>query len=147
MKDIRSEIDERLADASKRRADLGNQIKALEIEVETLKRMMEIESQRFGHEVDPSQRRVSLSTRAPTVVVGSAPDFIEKILEAGPHSKDELKEVGIQQGIFDPDTAGRSIHITLVNMVRGSRIQELPDGRYGLPESRSPRPSDPPGAT
>ena len=147
MKDIRDEIEERLADASQRRVGLVNQIKGIDIEVETLKKMMELESQRHAHKVNPSPRRGLLSTTAPTVVVGSAPDLIEKILETGPHSKDELKEAGVQKGVFDPETAGRSIHITLVNMMRGNRIQVLPDGRFGLPEGRSPRPSDPPGAT
>lgn len=147
MKDIRSEIEERLADANKRLTDLTSQIKDINIEVETLKKMMDLESQRLGHGVSPLQYRVSSSTKAPTAVVGSAPDFIEEFLQTGPHSKDQLKEVGIQKGVFDPDTAGRSLHITLVNMLRGNRIRELADGLYGLPEDHSPQRSDPPGAT
>ena len=147
MKDIRSEIAERLDDASKRRAGLVNQIKALETEVETLKRMMDIENQRHSDQVSPFLKRASLGSRSVLGSSRTAVDFIEGHLETGPHSKEELKEAGIQRGIFDPDTAGRTIHITLVNMVRGNRIQELPDGRYGLPEDRNPRPSDQPGAT
>ena len=147
MKDISDALAERLDDANKRRVDLAGQIKAIDSEVELLKKMMELESQRLAHEAGPPRRRILWPTKAPTVVVASAPDFIEKILETGPHSKDELKEAGVQKGVFDPDTAGRSIHITLVNMMRGDRIRVLPDGRYGLPEDRSPQRSDPPGAT
>ena len=64
MQDIRSEIEERLADATKRRADLVNQIKALEIEVETLMKMMEIENQRLGDRAISFRKRASLSTAA-----------------------------------------------------------------------------------
>lgn len=147
MKDIRSEIAERLEDASKRRADLANQIKALETEVETLKRMMDIENQRHGDQGSPFRKRVHLIPRSISEGTETAPDFIEGLLKTGPHSKNKLKEAGIQKGIFDRETAGRSIHITLVNMLRGNRIRELADGLYGLPEDRSPQRSDPPGAT
>ena len=147
MQDIRSEIEERLADASKRRADLMNQIKAIDIDVETLKKMMEIETQRHGNRGSGIRRRAHLSPGPISMSAESVADLIEKILEAGPRSKDVLKEIGIEKGIFDPDTAGRTIHITLVNMMRGNRIEVLPDGRYGLPGDRSPQRSDPPGAT
>ena len=147
MKDIRDEIAERLDDASKRRAGLASQIKALETEVETLKRMMDIENQRHGDQVSPFRKRAHLTPGSILEGTETAPDFIEGLLKTGPHTKDDLKEVGIQKGVFDPDTAGRSLHITLVNMLRGSRIRELADGFYGLPEDRSPQRSDPPGAT
>ena len=144
MKDIRDEITERLDDANKRRVDLAGQIKAIDSEVELLKRMMGFETKRLLHKVVPSL--VSLKTAALDAVT-SAPDFIEGLLKTSPQTKDQLKEAGIQRGIFDPDTAGRTLHITLLNMLRGKRIRELPNGLYGPPEDRSPQRSDPPGAT
>ena len=147
MQDIRSEIEERLTDASKRRTDLVSLLKAIDIEVETLKKMMDLESQRHGNRGGGIRRRAHLSPRPISMSAESVADLIEKILEAGPRSKDELKEIGIEKGIFDSDNAGRTIHITLVNMLRGNRIQVLPGDRYGLPGDRSPQRSDPPGAT
>ena len=146
MKDIRNDIRERLADASRRRETVMELVKAVDVEVETLKRMMDIENQRQQYASGSFSLTSGLNRRS-LASTSSVPSFIEEALRDGLLSKDELKDVGVQRGVLDSETAGRTLHITLVNLVRGNRIRELPDGRYGLPERESPRPSDPPGAS
>jgi hypothetical protein len=55
------------------------------------------------------------------------PEFIFQSLHKGPLTKDDLRWMANRAG-YDVD--GRSIHATLVNLLRSGRAVEVSDGQY-----------------
>jgi hypothetical protein len=68
------------------------------------------------------------------VAVAQAPlplaDFlVRRVNEAGPLSKDDLRQLAVRAGYFqDAESATRSVHATLLGIVKGGRVRELPNG-------------------
>ena len=60
----------------------------------------------------------------------SLADFLaRKLAEIGPRSKDDLSSFAVQEGYFpDTERASPGVHATLVDLLRGDRIRQLPDG-------------------
>jgi hypothetical protein len=57
-------------------------------------------------------------------------DFlVRRVNEAGPLSKDDLRQLAVRAGYFqDAETATRSVHATLLGIIKGGRVRELPNG-------------------
>lgn len=69
-------------------------------------------------------------------------EFIEDLLRKnGPMRKEELRDKAVGAHYFGPDEVpGRSIHFTVINMVRGKRIVEREDGRFELAQKEETPP-------
>jgi hypothetical protein len=78
-------------------------------------------------------RAAQVAEPAP-VAVAQAPlplaDFlVRRVNEAGPLSKDDLRQLAVRAGYFqDAESATRSVHATLLGIVKGGRVRELPNG-------------------
>lgn len=57
-------------------------------------------------------------------------DFlVRRVNEAGPLSKDDLRQLAVRAGYFqDAESATRSVHATLLGIINGGRVRELPNG-------------------
>ena len=57
-------------------------------------------------------------------------DFlVRRVNEAGPLSKDDLRQLAVRAGYFqDAESATRSVHATLLGIIKGGRVRELPNG-------------------
>ena len=54
---------------------------------------------------------------------------MRRVNEAGPLSKDDLRLLAVRAGYFqDAESATRSVHATLLGIVKGGRVRELPNG-------------------
>lgn len=81
------------------------------------------------------RRRSAAQVAEPApVAVAQAPlplaDFlVRRVNEAGPLSKDDLRQLAVRAGYFqDAESATRSVHATLLGIVKGGRVRELPNG-------------------
>lgn len=81
------------------------------------------------------RRRSAAQAAEPApVAVAQAPlplaDFlVRRVNEAGPLSKDDLRQLAVRAGYFqDAESATRSVHATLLGIVKGGRVRELPNG-------------------
>ena len=128
MKNILPDLQERLDDATGRREAVVEQMKAIDTEVEAITRLVAIEERRHVPDTPPVQVHLSRSVPSPEPAI-----FIETALKDGPLPKNEIRDRCIEGGALDAGLAGRSLHFTLVNMMRGKRVIKLPDGRYSLP--------------
>jgi hypothetical protein len=81
----------------------------------------------------------------PAAVAGTAPpppthtpksplaDFLcSAMAQTGVKTKEELRDLAQGAGYFGAGEGGRTIHATIVNLVRGGRVRELPDGKYAV---------------
>lgn len=143
MKNILQDLKERLSDAANRRSALSEQVVAVDIEIDTIKRMLDLEMRLQADTPGNNLMRSPISAASPP----SAGDFVRVELRDGPKSKNELRELGVERGVFESKTAGRSLHATLINLARGNRVVILPGGKYGLPGNESPRSDNPAGAS
>ena len=128
MKNILPDLQERLDDALSRHEATAEQMKAIDIEVEAIRRLLVIEERRRVPDPPRVSANLSRSVSSPEPAI-----FIEDILKDGPLSKDKIRNLCIESGAFGAGSAGRSVHFTLVNMMRGKRVIKLPDDRYSLP--------------
>ena len=62
---------------------------------------------------------------------GKFPEFVLETLRAGHRTKDTLKLAAVEAGYA---VDGRSIHATLVNLIKRGQAVELGDGKYGVAE-------------
>jgi hypothetical protein len=81
------------------------------------------------------RRRSAAQAAEPApVAVAQAPlplaDFlVRRVNEAGPLSTDDLRQLAVRAGYFqDAESATRSVHATLLGIVKGGRVRELPNG-------------------
>lgn len=136
MRDIRSDLKERLqridADAEKLRAELNaltqkrNSIQALLTEEEA--RFAKTDQMLFaGAPNDPGKYATPLSK----LILGKIR------LNGGQASLDELKEAAEQAAYdFGEKTPGRSIHFALIGMAQGGLVEALGNGVWKLKEVR-----------
>ena len=139
MRDIRNDLRERLAVIDGMQADEASRyfdermridndharaLEAFEKERAVIKQLLAIE-----------ERRGSLPT-IPTSFKSPLQDFlITNIKMFGPMNKSELRAAVETAGYFEDDEAnGRTFHTTLMNITKGGRLQQLPDGRYAVPD-------------
>lgn len=81
-------------------------------------------------------RRRSAAQAAEPAPIAASPaplplaDFlVRRVNEAGPLSKDDLRQLAVRAGYFpDAESATRSVHATLLGIVKGGRVRELPNG-------------------
>lgn len=66
---------------------------------------------------------------APPAPLPLADFLVRRVNEAGPLSKDDLRQLAVRAGYFqDAESATRSVHATLLGIVKGGRVRELPNG-------------------
>jgi hypothetical protein len=131
---LQSERDARLAELEAELAALGALIEAEHRRLPQGPRPMEPERQRTSDGsrlMEPERQRAPDGPRLMALPRQSLADFLaRKLAEIGPRSKDDLSGFAVQEGYF-PDTehASSGVHATLVELLRGERISQLPDGR------------------
>ncbi len=92
-------------------------------------RILDAESQRMG---DAPQRRAP----SPPTMKLPLSDYIIHLIGEGNKSKDDIRDAVDRAGY---EGAGRTVHTTLLNLVRANRIIEY-DGAYRLPNTAVPHP-------
>jgi hypothetical protein len=117
FRDIRPDLRERLRSTTAELDQLRAITENLEKTVQILEQMLAAEEHRFT----PDQ---AAQTKPPEE---SLPEFIFQNLRTGPRSKDDLRWIANRAG-YDVD--GRSIHATLVNLLRSGKAVEISDGQY-----------------
>ena len=66
---------------------------------------------------------------APAAPLPLADFLVRRVNEAGPLSKDDLRLLAVRAGYFqDAESATRSVHATLLGIIKGGRVRELPNG-------------------
>jgi len=98
-------------------------------------------SGRRGHHAEEAAPAVEYRRRSATPAAEPAPmaaapaplplaDFlVRRVNEAGPLSKDDLRQLAVRAGYFqDAESATRSVHATLLGIIKGGRVRELPNG-------------------
>ena len=144
MRDIRSDLRERLAAVQGRYADEmadyvrkceemeaahRKAISDLERELAAIQQILAIEDQRHD-----GGTLSEIRTRRPLI---SLADFIiTKVHAHGPMHKEELRSEAELAGYLS-DGDGRTFHATIMNITKGGRIIQHQDGRYGFPERQS----------
>lgn len=114
LKDIRPDLRERLRAAAVERDQLRPRLQELDGTIALLERLIEQEDQRF--------RPAGV---APSDSLG---DFLLEKMRRGISTKESLRAVAEEAG-YDVD--GRSIHATLVNLIKSGRAVEIGEGQYG----------------
>jgi hypothetical protein len=145
---LQSERDARLAELETELAALGALLEAEHRRLPQGPRPMEPERQRTSDGprlMEPERQRTSDGPRLMETERQRAPDgprlmalprqsladfLARKLAESGPRSKDDLSGFAVQEGYFpDSEHASSGVHATLVELLRGERISQLPDGR------------------
>jgi hypothetical protein len=148
MRDIRTELRERLAAIAGRYADAlseydrqlealeqtrRNLVEALDRECAALEVLLAIEDQRAG--VTPAEIEVRRTARLLPLA-----DFLTtKVHAHGPMDKDELRREADLAGYF-AEGDGRTFHTTLMNISKGGRLIRLSDGRFAFPQREQSSP-------
>jgi hypothetical protein len=66
---------------------------------------------------------------APPAPLPLADFLVRRVNEAGPLSKDDLRQLALRAGYFqDAESATRNVHATLLGIIKGGRVRELPNG-------------------
>jgi hypothetical protein len=63
--------------------------------------------------------------------------FCEKLKHMGPLTKGELRGLAQQAGYFDGEEGGRQTHVTLVNIKRNGRVNEIDGARFEIAKKES----------
>ncbi|WP_454626540.1 hypothetical protein [Bradyrhizobium cenepequi] len=114
LKDIRPDLRERIRAAAVERDQLRPRLQELDGTIALLEKLLEQEDQRF--------RPVGI---APSDSLG---DFLLEKMRRGVSTKESLRAVAEEAG-YDVD--GRSIHATLVNLIKSGKAVETGEGQYG----------------
>jgi hypothetical protein len=137
MRDIRADLKERLAFLDGRYADevakYDQQRDALEAAYrESIQRITRERSAIADLLAIENERAIEpLAVERPKL----APlmEFLlAKVCAHGPVDKDQLRAETNAAGYFDEGN-GRAFHTTLMNITRGGKVIQLPDGRYAAP--------------
>jgi hypothetical protein len=127
VRDIRADLRERLAATVKQRSDLVQQVQALEQRERRLRALLRDE------EIAGAGLHQSSATLAPAETSSGAfiREFILGSLADG-HSwtLEALKEHAHAMGLATVGTAGRSLNITLVNLLRQGLVTRHQDGKW-----------------
>jgi hypothetical protein len=116
--DIRPDLKERLAKAMVSRDQAREALGFYEAEVRALTQLITLEDQRFA---EPEEIEVE-AKELPDLSV-----FMLEKLRKNRTNKDTLRQAAVAAG-YDVD--GRSIHATLVNLVRAGKVQEDSTGFF-----------------
>ncbi|WP_456620397.1 MULTISPECIES: hypothetical protein [unclassified Bradyrhizobium] len=118
-RDIRQDLKARMISAAAKRDEYQKQMKALDDEVLMLTKLLDQEESRFGsREPETTGASETLST------------FILESLARGRMNKDGLRNFAESQGLV---VDGRSLHATIINLVRSGKVKQVSDGFYDLP--------------
>jgi hypothetical protein len=143
MRDIRTDLRERLADVIERHADTAAEFerkrKALEQEYRghldtlgreraALEQLLAVESERSGTPGPTLAQKL-------TTLVPLGDFLVAKARAHGPMEKDQLRAEAKLAGYFT-NGDGRTFHVTLMNIKKGGSLVQLPDGRYACPEQQ-----------
>jgi hypothetical protein len=93
-------------------------------------RPVESEHQRMPNGLRPMESERQHTMRPMALPRQSLADFLaRKLAEIGPRSKDDLSSFAVQEGYFpDTERASPGVHATLMDLLRGDRIRQLPNG-------------------
>jgi translation initiation factor 2 beta subunit (eIF-2beta)/eIF-5 len=149
MRDIRSDLQERanlieeeitaaIAHFEKTVEQLQSECDArvakLRAELAVLGVLIESEHQRMPNSgprpIETEHQRTPNGPRPVALPRQTLADFLaRKLAQAGARSQDELSRLAAQEGYFpDAERASPAVHATLVDLLRGDRIRQLPDG-------------------
>lgn len=117
FRDIRPDLRERLRSSTAELGQMRGIIENLEKAVEVLEQMLAEEERRFN----PADTTKKSTPTKPLA------DFVMHSLRTGMRSKDDLRWMAVQAG-YDVD--GRSIHATLVNLMKRNEAAEISDGQF-----------------
>lgn len=123
MRDIRADLRERLRVAAKERAQLIERVRTLEVRERRLRALLTEEELPTPGTHTPSLAGEHHGRRLREFVLGSLDDGHDWSLE-------QLKEHARGIGLMTVGTAGRSLNITLVNLLREGLVARLPNGRW-----------------
>ncbi|UFX43767.1 hypothetical protein HAP47_0031805 [Bradyrhizobium sp. 41S5] len=118
-RDIRSDLKERMISAAANRDHHQKLVDEFDAEVLMLMKLLDQEEKRFGK-----------SAQEPAADAIALPTFIVESLSRGRMDKDGLRHFAESKGVT---VDGRSLHATLINLVRAGRIKEVDEGLYDLP--------------
>ncbi len=136
MRDIRPDLRERIAEAERRAAECSlafdkaraklegdhqSEMAGIKRELDALRSLIVIESERTGGHEQPLQKSAELADYLVTL-----------IFQNGPTYKNELKYLAEKAGYFEPGGGGRAVHLTLHNLVQHRKLVKLDDERYDL---------------
>lgn len=116
LRDIRSDLRDRLRVATAQRDHIRSTIAALEKTVELLEQMLAQEEQNYAAANGSSKEKL------PDLAV-----FMLDKLRTGHRTKDSLRLAAEEAG-YEID--GRSIHATLVNLIKRNEAVEVSEGQY-----------------
>ena len=126
-RDIRADLKERLRTAVVSRDDFLAKAKEFDSEIDLLTKLLDQEERRFGQK--PETDKGNDEEKAPLQ------DFLLKKLAHADLSKDDMKVFAEHAGYFENGaSAGRSIHSTLLNLIRSGKVTTVADGIYSLSE-------------
>jgi hypothetical protein len=117
FRDIRPDLRERLRSSSAELAKVREMAEHLQNAVSILEQMLAEEERRFNPE-DPTKKPVPGDPLS---------EFMMQCLRTGMRTKDDLRWMAEQAG-YDVD--GRSIHATLVNLIKRNEATEIGDGQF-----------------
>jgi len=148
MRDIRSDLQERanlieqeIANAvghferaiERLQGERDTRVAELKAELAVLGVLIESEHQRMPNDprpIESEHQRMPSGPRPMVLPRQSLADFLARSLaETGPRSQDDLSNFAVQEGYFpDAERALPGVHATLVDLLHGDRIRQLPDG-------------------
>jgi hypothetical protein len=141
MRDIRSDLRERLDDLERQRVALVSKLEDLDAQRATVGALLHAEQERFGNVETTTDDGtiVVLSDLRPTHTLGS---LMRGLLGDGSQrSTQELAELAVSKGHpFGAKKPGRSVHFALVGLERAGQVERGEGGRWRLAngEGRAP---------
>lgn len=139
MRDIRSDLRERLEDLERQRAALISELKELDNQRTIVGATLQLEQERFDNVETPKTTVAALSEPGAVHTLGS---FMRGLLGDGSkQSTQELSKLAVSKGHpFGDKSPGRSVHFALVGLERAGQVERDEDGRWFLTngERRAP---------
>jgi hypothetical protein len=126
MRDIRSDLQERLQAIVRERTELGKRLRALESREHRLRALL--------HDEEIVRRRQSqlLPLAHPGQGIRLREFVLGSLADGHAWNLDDLKEQARGLGLTTVGATGRSLNITLVNLHREDLVMRLADGRWRL---------------
>jgi hypothetical protein len=145
MRDIRSDLRERLEATVMQCNELSGRVRALEAQEQRLRALLNDEEFSHVHQLPlgscPPSSEATGGGRLREFVLGSLQDGHDWSLQ-------DLKEHAHGLGLTTVGASGRSLNITLVNLLREGLVMRLRNGRWRYQDQTTQLPLDltPPGA-
>lgn len=139
MRDIRSDLRERLEATVKQRNELSGRVRALEAQEQRLRALLNDEEFSHVHQLPldscPPSSETTGGSRLREFVLGSLRDGHDWSLQ-------DLKEHAHGLGLTTVGASGRSLNITLVNLLREGLVIRLRNGRWRYQDQATQLPLD-----